>query len=202
MPRAKKYTKDDVIAILQQSEGRLSPVSYQPGHTLARHVLIGDLQLSDRLRATLGQTTPARPILVDPSGQVVNKALHREIWKERNPGLNSKTANADYDRIFVGDSVPKAGAFTDLQQAGVLGRFALNSRDGQSKLAELDTGPSNRVEIEYSVINLHNLEGEWRMRYVEKGNDIPSMRVFTTVFMIVDRLDPDMIHIQTFFPVA
>ncbi len=202
MARVKKYTKNDVIAILEQSEGRLSPVSYQPGHTLARHVLIGDLQLSDRLRATLPPPIPGRPILVDPSGKVVNKALHREIWKETNPGLNSKTANADFDRIFVGDSVPKAGAFTDLQQAGVLGRFALNSTNGQAKLAELDAGTSNRVEIEYSVINLHNMEGEWRMRYVEKGNDIPSMTIFTKAFMLVDRLEPDLIHIQTFFPMA
>jgi hypothetical protein len=202
MPRVKKYTKDGVIAILEQSEGRLSPVSHQPGHTLARHVLIGDLQLSDRLRATMPPPIPGRPILVDPSGQVVNKALHREIWKETNPGLNSKTANADFDRIFVGDSVPKAGAFADLQQAGVLGRFALNSTDGQGKLAELDAGTSQRVEIEYSVADLHNMQGEWKMRYVEKGNDIASMTTFTKVFLLVDRLDPDMIHIQTFFPMA
>ena len=40
------------------------------------------------------------------------------------------------------------------------------------------------------------------MRYVEKGSDIPSMKTFTKVFMLVDLLDPDMIHIQTFFPIA
>ena len=202
MPFAKKYTKDDVIALLVLSEGRLSPKTHQPGHALAMHVTIGDLQLSDRLRATLPPPIPGRPILIDPSGKVVDKAMHREIWKETNPGLNSKTANADFDRIFIGDSVGKAGAFADLQQAGVLGKFAMNSPAGQTELAKLDARTADRVTIEFSVANLHNIDGEWKMRYVEKGSDIPSMKTFTKVFMLVDLLDPDMIHIQTFFPIA
>jgi len=200
MARAKKYTKDEVIAILVQSEGRLSPVSNQPGHTLAMHVLIADHHLTDRLIPVLGQSSTSRPIIVDPSGVIVGKAQHREIWKEINPGLNSATANADYDRIFVGDSVGKAGAFTDLQQAGLLGKFALNSPVGQAELAKLD-GAENRVMIKYSVVNLHNVQGEWRMRYAEKTNDLPHMRVFTQVWMLVDKLAPDGVHIQTMFPV-
>ncbi len=202
MPFAKNYTKDDVIALLVESEGRLSPVTHQPGHALAMHVTIGDHQLSDRLIATMPPPIPGRPILVDPSGKVVDKAMHREIWKETNPGLNSKSANADFDRIFVGDSVGKAGAFMDLQQAGVLGKFAMNSPGGQSELAKLDARTADRVTIEYSVANLHNVDGEWKMRYVEKNSDIASLKIFTKVFLLLDRLDPDKLHIQTFFPVA
>jgi hypothetical protein len=205
MARARRYSKDEVIAILEQSEGRMSPKTHQPGHALKEHVLIADHQLTDRLIATLGQTTPGRPILVDPTGQVVSKALHREIWKETNLGLNSKTANEEFDRIFLGDSVGKAGAFADLQQAGVLGKFALNSPGGQTELAKLDALAANtydRVKIVYSVKNLHSTEGEWRMRYAEKGNDLPALKAFSEVWMFVDNLLPDGIHIQTFFPVA
>jgi hypothetical protein len=191
-----------VIAILQQSEGRSSPATHQGGHTLEKHVLIGDQQLTDRLIPTLGAANPNRPILVDPSGKVVSKADHLEIWKETNVGLSSKQAKKDYADLFEGDAVGKAGAFADLQQAGVLGKFALNSTDGQARLTELDNGTKDRVTIEYPVSTLHNVEGEWRMRYVEKGRDIPAMVPFTKVFMLIDKLDPDGIHIQTFFPVA
>jgi hypothetical protein len=202
MPRAKKYTKDEVIALLQQSEGRLSPVTHQGGHTLEKHVLIGDQQLTDRLIPTLGPANSNRPILVDPSGNVVSKALHVEIWKETHVGLSTKQAKKDYEALFEGDAVAKAGAFADLQQAGVLGKFALNSTVGQAELAKLDDGTNDRITIDYSVDMLHNVEGEWRMRFVCKGNDIPAMVPFTKVFMLVDKLDPEGIHIQTFFPVA
>src|SRR5262249_52681876 len=140
-------------------------------------------------------------ILVDPSGVIVGKAQHVAIWKEISPGLSTATAKADYDQLFVGDSVNKAGAFTDLQQAGLLGKHALNSPVGQAELAKLD-GTEKRVMIKYSVVNLHNVQGEWRMRYAEKTNDLPHMRVFTQVWMLVDKLAPDGIHIQTFFPVG
>lgn len=202
MARAKRYTKDDVIAILLQSEGRPSPVTTQAGHTLERHVTIGDQQLTDRLIPTLGASSPNRPILVDPGGKVVSKALHVEIWKETNLGLSSNQAKKDYADLFEGDAVGKAGAFTDLQQASVLGKFALNAMEGQTELSKLDNGTADRVTITYPVTNLHNIEGEWRMRYVHKGNDIPAMVPFTKVFLLVDKLNPDGIHIQTFFPVA
>jgi hypothetical protein len=202
MARAKRYTKDEVVAILVQSEGRLSPVSNQPGHAMSMHVLIADHHLTDRLIATLGDNSPSRPICVDPSGKIVGKAQHVEIWKEINPGLSTKTAKKDYDELFLGDSVGKAGAFMDLQQAGLLGKHALNSLVGQAELAKLDAGTKKRVDFEYSVSNLHNVQGEWRMRYAEKTNDLPHMRVFTKVWMLVDKLEPDGIHIQTFFPVG
>src|SRR5581483_3519018 len=107
--------------------------------------------------------------------------------------------------LFLGDSVPRAGAFVDLQQAGILGKFALNSPAGQAQLAELDAaraGTPKRVKIEYGVNTLHNVQGEWRMRYAERGNDIPVQVAFSQVWMLVDKLEPSGIHIQTFFPVA
>ncbi|MBY0396421.1 MAG: hypothetical protein K2X91_08125, partial [Thermoleophilia bacterium] len=152
---------------------------------------------------TMPAPIPNRPILVGPDGKVVDKAAHREIWKETNVGLNSKQANADFDAMFVGDSVGRAGAFLDLQQAGILGKFALNSAAGRAELAKLDAGTDARVTISYDLLNLTNVDGEWKMRYAEKGgNDVASIQSFSKVFMLVDRLDPDGIHIQTFFPVA
>ncbi len=204
MSRAKKYTKDEVIAILEQSEGRLSPVSHQPGHTLAQHVLIADHHLTDRLVAKLGISSPNRPIIVTPSGTVADKATHREIWKEINPGLNSATANKDFETMYQ-DCVGKAGAFRDLQQAGIIGRYVLNSSTGQTELAKLDAAASGtylRVKIVVSMHLLESVEGNWKMRFAEKGNDLPHLKEFNEAWMFVDKLEPEGIHIQTFFPVA
>jgi hypothetical protein len=204
MPRAKRYTKDEVIAILEQSEGRLSPVGHQAGHTMAQHVLIADHHLTDRLIATLGTSSPNRPIIVTPGGTVADKLTHRTIWKELDPTLTTAVANKSYSDLYE-DCVGKAGAFRDIQQAGIIGRYVLNSTTGQTELAKLDAAPAGtqlRVKIVVSMNLLENTQGDWLMRFAEKGNDLPHLKVFTQAWMFVDKLEPEGIHIQTFFPVA
>ena len=200
MARARRYSRDEVNAILNESEGRLSPVSGEPGHALSRHVGVGGYQISDRLRPELGASSTTRPIVMHPSGKIASEADHREIWRNLTPGVTTKALKAEYRRMYE-NYVTRSGSFLDLQQAVIVGRYLLNAAGGQAELAKLDSGAEARVAIELSMNAVEWIYGAWKMNYACHGNDITHLEDFSKAFMLVDRLDADRIHVQTFFPV-
>lgn len=199
MARAKRYSKDEVNAALQESEGRRSPVSGEPGHALARHVGVGGYQISDRLRPELGSSSTTRPIVMHPSGKIASETDHREIWRSLTPGATTKSLKSEYRQMYE-DYVTRSGSFLDLQQAVIVGRYLLNASGGQAELARLDSGAEDRVAIKLSMNAVEWIYGSWKMNYACHGNDITHLEDFSKAFMLVDRLDGG-IHIQTFFPV-
>ena len=200
MARAKRYSRDEVNAILQESEGRRSPVSGEPGHALSRHVGVGGYQVSDRLRPELGASSATRPIVMHPSGKIASETDHREIWRNLTPGATTRTLKAEYRRMYE-NNVSRSGSFLDLQQAVIAGRYLLNAAGGQAELAKLDSGAEHRVAIELSMNAVEWIYGAWKMNYACHGNDVTHLEDFSKSFMLVDRLDTGGIHIQTFFPV-
>ena len=95
MARKKQYSRQEVSDILQQSEGRKSPVSGEPGHTLKYHVGADGLQISDRLMNTL-QTDDSHPLIMTPDGKIAPESVHRDVWKSRNPGMSTKKSKSDF----------------------------------------------------------------------------------------------------------
>jgi hypothetical protein len=207
MPRKKSYTLEEVNAILRASDGRLSPVTGEPGHALSKHVGVGGLQLSDRLRGT-AMSSPSRPIVMDVDGRTAPETVYRDVWREidaRN-GIQSTTKQLKSDyRKMVENYVEKSGSFIDAQQAIRIGRHLLNSPAGQAELARLDAG-TDRVAITQSLNLIESTDGAWKMNFAgmptaaHPENDISHLVDFNQAFMLVDRLDLDAIHIQTFFP--
>jgi hypothetical protein len=200
MPRAKRYTRDDVNAILHESEGRRSPVSGEPGHALSRHVAVDGYQISDRLRPELGASSRTRPIVMHPSGVIASEADHREIWRGLTPGVTTKTLKGEYRRMYE-DYVMRSGSFLSLAQSVIVGRYLLNASAGQAELVKLDSRAEDRVAIELSMNAVEWIDGAWKMNYACHGNDITHLEDFSKAFMLVDRLEHDKIHVQTFFPV-
>jgi hypothetical protein len=206
MPCAKRYSKEDVNAILYASEGRLSPVSGEPGHALSRHVGVSGLQISDRL---VGRTMSSlsRPIVMQATGGAAPANIVRDVWREidARSGITTTTAQLkkDYNKL-VDNSIDNSGAFVDLQQAIIIGRYLLNSSEGQTELAKLDSGTENRVKIVRTLNQLEAVDSAWKMNYAGSSgidNDITHLRDIRTAFMLVDRLDANTIHIQTFYPI-
>jgi hypothetical protein len=97
MPFARVYTLGEVNRILQESEGRPSPSTQEPGHALALHVDARGLQLSDRVqpsgRAVTGGLSEDRLAELEAAGgrspSKVRVPLPRPIG---NPGHQSITA--------------------------------------------------------------------------------------------------------------
>ena len=209
MARAtKKYTKDDLIAILQASEGRLSPVSNEPGHALALHVTADAKAVTARLTVDLSKST--RPIIMGPTGAIAPEPLVRDVWKEmsvREGGVapNTNQIKAEYKKAYA-NNVPNSGTFMDLQQAGLIGRYVLNSAEGKAELAKLDNNTAARVSIEVSMSKFETTSAEgWKMFYAGSGtakSEAGHVADIGSVFMLVDRLgpDPDGMHVQTFYP--
>lgn len=52
MPRKQTYTLEAAMALLVESEGRNSPKSGEPGHTLLQHVGGDDAKSGGRLKAS------------------------------------------------------------------------------------------------------------------------------------------------------
>jgi hypothetical protein len=209
MPCARKYSKEDVNAILQASEGRRSPVSGEPGHALSRHVGVNGLQISDRLRGTV-MTSASRPMVMMPTGGGADASTVRAVWREidaRN-GITTTTNQLKKDyRKLVENYIDDSGAFVDLQQAIIIGRYLLNSSDGQAELAKLDAGTETRIKIAKSLHQIEAVDGAWKMNYAgmptagNRENDITHLEDIRTAFMLVDRYDAGNIHIQTFYPI-
>ncbi|HYE35617.1 hypothetical protein [Methylocaldum sp.] len=197
MPRAKRYTQADVIDILEKSEGRLSPVSHEPGHALGLHVNIA--YLADRLRPYI-QDRPqpaARPIIMHERGGIASKEDHIEIWREREPGLSKTKARKAYAEIFT-EFKEEASAFLDLQQAGIVGAELLNSALGQAELKKLDIGSEQRVKIR-SACGTYKKRYDSGLVFADSWNPKDLMD-FSEAFMLVDALPGDHIHIQTLYP--
>jgi len=200
MGRKRNYTKADFIKIVYESEGRLSPVSNEPGHTLKQHLLIADHHITDRIIPNLGSTTPTTPIIVDEHGKVASELLHREIWKELDSTLTTSQAKNNFRKLYL-DAPKCAGAFLDIQQIGTIGKYVLNSTEGQEALGKLD-GTETRVSVKKSLNWLDNTTGTgWKMRFSSLDNDITHLTDFNNVFMLVDKLPNDEIHLQTFYPI-
>jgi len=197
MPRAKHYTQADVIDILEKSEGRLSPVSHEPGHTLALHVNIA--YLSDRLCPYIqDRLQPAnRPIIMHEKGGIATKQEHIEIWREHDPALSKTQAKKAYAQIFT-EFKEEASAFLDLQYTGIVGAELLNSTVGQAELGKLDSGLEQRVGIRTGC-------GMYKKRY-DSGTifadswNPKDLLDFSEAFMLIDVLPGNQIHIQTLYP--
>ncbi|WP_305907354.1 hypothetical protein Q9L42_016355 [Methylomarinum sp. Ch1-1] len=198
MARARKYSRQDVNDILYASERRLSPVSGERGHALEKHVGVGGLQISDRLRGTL-TTSTTRPLVMDEFGKVRPEAEHRDIWRRLTPGSTTKQLKQDF-RTNIENFVSRSGSFIDLQQAIIVGKYVLNCQEGQAALAKLDQGLENRVAVTVSMHSLEWTQGAWKMNFASRENDITHEEEFGKAFMLIDKLDLDQIHIQTFFP--
>lgn len=199
MACAKSYSKDAVNQLLVASEGRASPVSGETGHGLGKHVGVKGYQISDRLTGNL-KSDATHPIIMDPTGKMRPESEHRDIWKSLNPGMNTKGSKSAF-RENVENWVSRSGAFMDRPQAINVGKYMLNSTDGQSKLAELDGG-EDRVAISMSLNGLDMMGIDaWKMYYADHDNDITHLEDFSKAFMLVDKLPTGTIHIQTFFPI-
>ncbi|ATG92155.1 MULTISPECIES: hypothetical protein [Methylomonas] len=199
MARARKYSKQEVHAILTTREGLLSPVSNEPSHILSLHVGVSGLQISDRLMGTL-KSDSTHPIIMGPTGSIRPESEHREIWKALNPGMNTQQAKNAFGS-FIDNSKDNSGSFLDVQQAVVVGWFLLNSDEGQVELAKLD-GASNRVKISKSLDRLEFVrENAFKMNFASKDSDITHLEDFSQAVMIVDKLPMDGIHVQTLYPV-
>src|SRR3954469_5325338 len=125
MPRKQNYTVQAAMALLIQSEGRNSPKSGEPGHTLAQHVGGDDAKSGGRLKASV-ESSAATPIIINPTtGAIATKKEHIEIYAEAGLFPSKKQAGKEYDEAFT---APKdaAGAFFDLQQAASVLQYALN----------------------------------------------------------------------------
>ncbi len=200
MARKRKYSKSDFEKIVYESEGRLSPVSNEPGHTLKQHLLIADHHITDRIIPMLGSTTPTTPILIGPDGKVAPEIVHREIWKELDSTLTTSQAKQKFRKLYI-DAPKCAGAFLDMQQINTIGKFVLNSPEGQDALEKLD-GTETRVSIKKSLNWLDSTTGAgWKMRFSSQGNDITHLTDFSKVFMLIDKSINDEIHLQTFYPI-
>jgi hypothetical protein len=202
MPVTRKYTLADVNEILTQSEGRNSPTSGEPGHTLHLHVGASGLQISDRLMGSV-KSDATHPIIMGPGGAIAPEATHRDIWKSLNPGLNTKGAKSAYDQN-LDNSKSNSGAFIDRQQAIAVGRFMLNSAEGQTKLGELDGG-ANRASMKMTLSMLEmSWKDAWKMYFASgdgAGGDITHLETFTQAFLLIDKLNANTIHIQTLYPI-
>ena len=200
MARKRNYSNADFIKIIYESEGRPSPVSNEPGHTLKQHLLIADHHITDRIIPKLGSTTPTTPIIVNEHGKVASEPVHREIWKELDSTLTTSQAKQLFRKLYL-DAPKCAGAFLDIQQIGMVGKFVLNSPEGQDALGQLD-GTETRVSIKKSLNWLDNTtETGWKMRYSSMENDITHLADFNKVFLLIDKLPNNEIHLQTFYPI-
>lgn len=213
MPAARIYGLFEVDDILMASEGRLSPVSLQPGHAMNLHVNARGEQISDRLMRTGASSSYGRGFVVGANGEIANENQTKESWKNfDNLASVSTTATPtaqQRNRAFrqnMGASVPTSGAFADRQDAIQVARALLNSAVGQTELAKLDSGAEQRVVINLAVPALPN--GSPATMYLARraanvpGGDITGLTTVTSATMIIDRQATGEIHVQTFFPVA
>lgn len=213
MPAARIYTLFEVDDILMASEGRLSPVSLQPGHAMNLHVNARGEQISDRLMRTGASSSYGRGFIVGANGEIANENQTKQSWASFDNMASVSTGapvtaaqrNAAY-RQNMGSSVATSGAFADRQDAIQVARMLLNSAAGQTELAKLDSGAEQRVVINMPVPVLPN--GSPANMYLARraaampGADITGLTTVTSATMIVDRQATGDIHVQTFFPVA
>lgn len=205
MPCARQYTINEINDILQQSEGRLSPVSNQPGHALHLHVDARGEQLSDRFLRPSASAV-GRAYIVGEHGEIATAAETRAAWNDYAAAtggaqMNRATFNREFER-WVPRLPAASGAFADRQDAIAVATHVLNSALGQGELAALDAGTRNRVQIQSPVPPQVNGGTGVQMYLSEAVNSIPRIVPVRQVFMLVDRLGVGGIHVQTFYPVA
>ena len=143
---------------------------------------------------------------MDEFGKVRPENEHRDIWRSLTPGATTKQLKRDF-KNNIENYVSRSGSFTDLQQTLIVGKYVLNSTEGQTALSNLDQttiAVGTKESREAITVSMHRLEwvlGAWKMNYASMENDITHEEDFSKVFMLIDKLDPDQIHIQTFFPI-
>jgi hypothetical protein len=200
MPHAHNYSQQEFLNLLLASEGRNSPVSGEPGHCRSLHIGQDGMQISDRLQGKLSSDA-THPIIMGPGGSVVPENQSREIWRGLNPGTKTADLKNAYSS-FIDNAKSNSGAFLDLQQALVLGRYTLNCATGQGELAKLDLAAvPTRVRIQIDLNGIMSAEGAWKMNFATTANDITHVCDFNHVFMLLDRIDGANMHLQTFYPI-
>jgi hypothetical protein len=206
MPRKQNYTLDAAMAVLVQSEGRPSPKSNEPGHTLALHVGGDDTKSGGRLKAS-AQSSASAPIILNPAtNTIATKEEHVEIYQQAGLYPSKNQSRKAYDAAFT---APKdaAGAFLDINQAASILQYALNSADGQNALGKLD-GTSLREFFSVSVTGWTNGKADCRKMYCayngaggDDKSDLTHIADFMSVTVGIDKINAGGIHLQTLYPV-
>lgn len=205
MPRRRIYSEAETLALMIASEGRNSPTSGQPGHTMQQHVGGSSAQTSSRLMASVS-SSPGAPIIMGPTGAMADKATTLAVYKSVTPGLSTNQAKQAYDSMFEAGK-KNAGAFLDQQQAARALAYALNHADGQAALGRIDAGAQR--EFFPVAMGVWTIAGrvDARKMYcaslstaLAPTSDIPHLEDFASVMVGLDKLDPDSLHLQTFYP--
>ena len=207
MARKKTYTLQDCVDLLNTSEGRASPKSGEPGHTIHQHVGGREEQVGGRLMPKLTSSASA-PIIIDPSGQVASKKDHVDIYVSAGLAASKTKGGAAFDTMFE-PGKKAAGTFLDLQQAYSVLLYALNSTDGQAALGKLDGG-SAREFFSTSVAGWSMARSDSHKMYTASlgagGSDMSDMTHladFSSVTVGIDRMAiSDGVHLQTLYPCA
>jgi hypothetical protein len=192
--------------LIIQSEGRASPKSGEPGHTLAQHVGGDDSKSGGRLMASV-QSSASTPIIMNPAtGAVAERKEMLEIYVSAGNFPSKTKAGKAYDDAFTAGK-QAAGAFLDIQQAHSVLQYAMNSTEGQTALGNLDGG-SAREFFTVSVLDWSMARQDcWKMwcAYVGAGgndkSDLTHLEDFKKVTVGIDKLGGDEVHLQTFYPV-
>jgi hypothetical protein len=206
MPRKQIYTLEAAMDLLVHSEGRNSPKSGEPGHTIAMHVGGDESKSAGRLKASVISSESA-PIIINPAtGAIATKQDHVQIYQAAGLHPSKTQSGKAYDAAFT---APKdaAGAFLDINQAASILQYVLNSADGQTALGKLD-GTSLREFFSMSVTGWTNGNADCRKMWCAyKGaggddmSDVTHVADFTSVTIGIDKFNPDGIHLQTLYPV-
>lgn len=205
MARKKIYALQDATDLIYNSEGRPSPKSGEPAHTLAQHVGGDDSKSGGRLKTAV-QSSGAAPIIINPAtGAMATKAQTVGIYTSAGLSPSKTQAGKAYDAA-VTPGKDAAGAFLDIQQAASVLQYALNSPEGQAALGKLDGG-SGREFFTVSVLDWSMPRNDcWKMwcAYMGAGgddmSDMTHLEDFKVVTVGIDKLDPDLVHLQTFYP--
>lgn len=203
MARKKTYTFDEAFKLMADSEGRNSPTTGAPGHTMEQHIGGSSAQTSGRLMNTVSSSASA-PIIMMPSGVIADKATHIDVYK--STGMSGGQAKKAFAGMFQ-EGKKAAGAFLDQQQAAHALLFALNSTAGQNALGALD-GSKDREFFTVIVTGL-TISGRIdarKMYCASRGtggtdtSDIPHLEEFTQVTVGLDKMSGDGVHLQTLYP--
>jgi hypothetical protein len=227
MSRRRTYCYRDAYRLLRESEGRQSPKSGEPGHTIELHVGGREAQVGGRLRLQLaGKTiyamddqgriaekiyrpgTLAAPILIGPGGVVASRGDSIEMYVEAGRYPSKNQARQAYDRVFTAPR-SAAGAFLDQQQTARALQFALNTLEGQDALSALDSGsPRECFAVAIAGWTIAGRADARKMYFAATSSgpgddsDLTHLRDFSRVFVGIDALSTDAVHLQTFYPIA
>jgi hypothetical protein len=193
MALRREYYPSEVLTILRESDSRNSPFNNAPGHCLSAHVLIST------------------------DGMI---ARHGGV----GPGAKPRTATA-FKRFIVPASATAPASAASSSDMALAATHILNSPHGQQALAALDAGTARRVSIvgppPTQLLGSTAL-GDISVRQTTRIGSVNAFNAALVktngvthnenmavrlngggqnIWMLVDRIDADRIHIHTCSPV-